>query len=327
MYLIKRKDIGEYKTIHKQDVSIFQEIIDNNLFDKEDKDGNIVRYPNRLELITDTAEIKKVLDEKYSSRSRTEEYKAGLPSATVIASALFPMNIDPNSPTSKFNILRWWNNTSIEDMNAQKVKNKLSTDSGTFIHAILENAMNDNCRNYNKKRKLPEYIENVCLNPEIINMIDNFEDRKSYFVDMAGKTLHKFFENEIENIYSVCNELFIQLPYIQGAIDAVIYRDKKLIILDYKTSKKAKSRIQLYESYARQLYIYSRMLYLYGMISKDELENELEFEIAFFNWNSCNSYIHHYSREEINKSKAYVNFVYSWFYSIMNDDKNLKMEL
>src|SRR5574344_1794051 len=198
MYLIHRADIDEYKSVHKEDAELFHEIINNNLFDKEDENGNILRYPNRLELITDKAKIKKVLDEKFSSKGRGGDYQAGLPSASVI-NALFPLDIDYKNPKSKFNILRWWNNTSLEDMNAQKIKNKLSTDSGTLIHLVLQNAFEDNCRLYNKKRKLNEYIEQACLSSEIIKMIDNFEDRKPYFINMCQKSLQKFFDNEIEH--------------------------------------------------------------------------------------------------------------------------------
>src|SRR5574344_2984915 len=178
MYLIHRADIDEYKSVHKEDAELFHEIINNNLFDKEDENGNIIRYPNRLELITDKAEIKKVLDEKYSSRHRTSEYEAVLPSATVIASGLFPIDIAYKNRASKFNILKWWNNTSIEDMNAQKIKNKLSLDSGNFIHNILELTFLDDSRIYTKKRSLQKYIELACQNKEIINTISNFEDRK-----------------------------------------------------------------------------------------------------------------------------------------------------
>lgn len=330
MLLLHRPDIDEYRTIHHEDAELFYEIVNNHLFDKEDKEtGLITRYENKLELITDKKQIKKVLDEKYSSRSRSEQYTAGLPSATVISSGLFPINIDYKNRASKFNILKWWNNTSIEDMNAQKIKNKLSLDSGNFIHKILELTFLDDSRIYTKKRSLQKYIELACQDKEIINTISNFEDRKQYFIDMASKTLCKFFESELENISPVFNELFIRLDNkIQGAIDAVVYKNKKLTILDWKTSKKSASRLELVDKgYTRQLYIYSRMLYLSGIITKQELENELEFTIAFFNWNSCNSFIHDFSREEVNKNKAYVDFIYNFYHQHILEDFTTKFEL
>lgn len=329
MYLLRRIDIDEVKSIHHEDAEIFHDIIKNNMFDKEDEYGNLIRYPNRLELITDRCEIKKVLDEKFSSRHRTEEYEAGLPSATVISSALFPMDIDYRKNGSKFPLLKWWNNTSLEDMNAQKIKNKLSTDSGTLIHAVLEYAMNDmETRIYTKKRSLDKYISMVCESPDIVKMIDNFEDRKFYFVEMAQKTLTKFFENEIEHITPVVSELFINLPNkIQGAVDLLCYYKKRLTVLDYKTSKGSKSRNQLIDSgYVRQLYVYSRMLYMGGYITKKELE-ELQGIITFYNWNSHNSFIHEFTKEEIDKCKAYVNFVYNFHKQHTLNDFSTQFEL
>lgn len=330
MFLLHRPDIDEYKLVHLEDIEIFHDIINRNLFDKEDSNGNITRYPNKLQLITDKNEIKKVLSDKFSSKNRTAEYTTGLPSATVISSGLFPMDIDYKKNGSKFPLLKWWNNTSLEDMNAQKVKNKLSTDSGTLIHAVLENAMNDvDTRIYTKKRSLDKYISMACESPDIINMIDNFEERKFYFVEMAQKTLAKFFENEIEYITPVVSELFINLPgKIQGAVDLLCYYKKRLTLLDYKTSKGSKSRNQLIDSgYVRQLYIYSRMLYLGGYISKKELEQDFQGIIAFFNWNSYNSFIHEFTKEEIDKSKAYVNFIYSFYWKIMTGQEDCTFEL
>jgi len=330
MYLLHRLDINEHKAIHKEDSEIFHDIIKNNMFDKEDANGNIIRYENKLELITDRAEIKKVLDEKFSSRHRTEEYEAGLPSATVISSGLFPMNIDPRRNGSKFPLLKWFNNTSLEDMNAQKIKNKLSLDSGTLIHAVLENAMNDvDTRIYTKKRSLDKYISMACESPEIIKMIDNFEDRKFYFVEMVQATLKRFFENEIEYITPVASELFINLPNkIQGSVDLLCYYKKKLTLLDYKTSKGSKSRTQLIDSgYVRQLYIYSRMLYLGGYITKKELEQDFQGVIAFYNWNSHNSFIHEFTKEEIDKCKAYTNFIYNFYWKTMTEQEDTCFEL
>lgn len=329
MILLHRPDIDEYKTIHHEDEELFREIVSNNLFDKEDKEtGIITRYENKLELITDKAQIKKVLDEKYSSRSRTEEYTTGLPSATVISSGLFPMDIDYKNRASKFNILKWWNNTSLEDMNAQKVTNKLSLDSGNFLHGVLEEAFNSQDRLYVKKRSLDKYIENVCNNISIVRDISNFEDRKIYFVDMAKNVLSKFFQSEIEHITPVFNELFIKLDgKLQGAIDAVSIYKGKLCIMDWKTSKKSMSRSQVEDKrYLAQLYIYSRMLLLSNIITKNEYD-ALEFHIGFFNWNSGNSALYTFTKEEVDKSKAYVNFVFDWFHKIMSGREDLSFEL
>ena len=317
MYLIHRADISEYKTIHKEDVELFHEIINNNLFDKEDEDGNILRYPNRLELITDKVEIKKVLDEKFSSKGRGGDYQDGLPSASVINS-LFPLNIDYKDRGSKFNILRWWNNTSLEDMNAQKIKNKLSTDSGTFIHLVLELSCLDNIRLYTKKRSLNKYIELACQSQEIIDMINNFEERKQYFVDMASNTLKKFFETELENIHPIANELYFNTGRIQGTVDLLNYRFKRLCLSDFKTSKGSVSRNQIIDKhYLNQLLIYADALYEIGYINKKEREN-LDYYIYFWNWNTYNSSIYQYTKDELEKCRAYNEFILSWYEGIKN---------
>lgn len=319
MYLLHRPDINEYKTMHVEDLELFHEIVNNNLFDKEDKDtGVITRYENKLELITDKAQIKKVLDEKYSSRSRTEQYTAGLPSATVISSGLFPMNIDYKDRGSKFNILKWWNNISLEDMNAQKITNKLSLDSGNFIHKIIEISLISGDRIYTRKRRLNEYIKLACQDKEIINTISNFEDRKQYFVDMASKTLLKFFQNEIEHIHPVFNEIFLKCDRIQGAIDILMYKNKRLTLGDIKTSKKSMSRNQVPEKgYLRQLFLYREMLLELGIINKHEY-NTMGQEIFFFNWNSLNSCTYSFEKDEIDKCRAYCEFILNWFWEIKN---------
>jgi hypothetical protein len=111
VYLLYRPDIDEYKTIHHEDADLFYEIVQDNLFDKEDENGVITKYPNKIELITDKSKIKKVLEDKYSSKSRGEEYTPGLPSASVINS-LFPLNIDYKDRSSKFYYSRAWKNLS-----------------------------------------------------------------------------------------------------------------------------------------------------------------------------------------------------------------------
>jgi len=318
LYILHRPDIDEYRTIHHEDAELFHEIVNNNLFDKEDKNtGAITRYENKLELITDKVQIKKVLDEKYSSRSRTEEYTAGLPSASVI-NALFPWDIDYRKTGSKFNFLRWWNNTSLEDMNAQKVKNKLSTDSGTFIHLVLQLACEDDSRIYLKKRSLKTYIEQACQSQEIIDMINNFEDRKEYFVDMASNTLKKFFEFELEKIFPVANELFFNTGKIQGTIDLINYYQDRLCLSDFKTSKGSVSRNQIVDKhYLNQLLIYADALYEIGFINKKERE-ELDYYIYFWNWASYNSATYQYSKEEVEKWRAYNNFIINWYTEIKN---------
>lgn len=317
MYFLNRQDTDTYVTIHQEDEQNFYDIINSNIFQKE----------NKFRIIKDKNEIKSILDNKYSSKNRGEEYTEGLPSATLISSALFPYNLDMHSSNNQVGLLRWNNDIDVSDMQAQKVTNKLSTDSGTFIHEVLELALGDKkARIFEKSRNLQKYIELVCNDKNIINMINNFDERKQYFVDMSTKVLSKFFQEELPRIDSIFNEIFIKNNYLQGCIDMVNYQDGKLYISDFKTSKKSMSYNQVAsKGYLRQLYIYSRMLLDNNIITKKEYDN-LGFKIYFFNWNSCKSAVYEFPKSEVDKSKGYVDFILSWYWSIKKQEE-LKVHL
>lgn len=318
MYFLRRSDVNKYLTIHHEDLAKFKEI--SNQFTKKLPSGEKAPCDNKFDIITDKHEIKKILDENFSSKNRGEEYTVGLPSATLISSALFPIDVE-----KEFNLLNWHNSISADEYNMQQITNKLSTDSGTFIHFILEMVLTDRDRIFNKKRNLQKYIQIAVQDKHIVKMIADFENRKQYFIDMATKVLTPFFENELEQIDPIFSELFLKNEYIQGSIDGIFYHNHKLYIYDWKTSKKAQSEAMIYHKYARQLYIYSRMLLRNKIITKKEYDN-LGFKIGFFNWNSGRSAIYEYSKEQIDKSKAYVNFLLSWYWSMKNG-KEERIEL
>lgn len=316
MYFLNRPDTETYITIHQEDEQNFYDIINANIFQKE----------NKFKIIKDKNEIKSILDNRYSSKNRGEEYTEGLPSATLISSALFPYNLDMHGH-NQIALLKWHNDIEVADMQGQKITNKLSTDSGTFIHEVLELALGDKqTRIFEKTRNLQKYIDMVCEDKNIINMIDNFHERKQYFVDMSTKVLSNFFKDELPRIDSVFNEIFIKNQYLQGCIDMVNYQDGKLYISDFKTSKKSMSYNQVAgKGYLRQLYIYSRMLLDNNIITKKEYEN-LGFKIYFFNWNSCKSAVYEFPKSEVDKSKGYVDFILSWYWS-MKKQEEIKIKL
>lgn len=314
MYFLCRPDTETYITIHKEDKGYFREIVNSNIFSRE----------NKFQLIKDKKEIKNILDARYSSKNRGEEYTPGLPSATLISSALFPYNLDSRASHNQVALLRWNNDIDVADMQAQKVTNKLSTDSGTFVHEVLELVLRDRqTRLFEKKRNIDKYIEQVCEDKNIINMIENFSDRKEYFVNMAKSVLDKFFKNELPKIDPVFNEIFLKTPYLQGCIDMVNYENGKLYISDFKTSKKSMSYNQVADKgYLRQLYIYSRMLLANNIITKKEYDN-LGFKIYFFNWKSGNSAVYEFDKKMVDKSEGYVNFILSWYFSIKNEKETI----
>lgn len=311
MYFLHRKDTDTYITIHKEDEANFKNISQSDFFNTE----------NKFQLIKDKTEIRNILEDRFSSKNRGEDYSVGLPSSTLVSSSLFPYNLDKRSHNNKIALLKWNNDIDSAELKSQRIKNKLSTDSGTYIHKILELALLDkNTRIYDKTKSLNKYIEIANSEKEIVNLIDNFNDRKDYFTEIASKTLSKFFENELNKLDPICNELFVKNQYIQGAIDAIVYKNKRLYLTDWKTSKKSMSKNQVPDKgYLRQLYIYSRLLLDLGIISKQEYKN-LGFQIYFFNWNSGNSAVYEFDKSEVDKSKGYVDFILSWYWSIKKDE-------
>ena len=315
MYFLNRPDTQTYITIHKEDLENFYEIVNGSVFNTE----------NKFKAITKKEDIKRILEDRYSSKNRGTEYTSGLPSATLISSALFPYNLDSRSSHNKIPLLKWNNDIDKTEYENQKLKNKLSTDSGTYIHKILELALLDRkTRCFDKCRSLEKYIESANNDNEIIKNISNFADRKQYFSDIANKTLNKFFQNEIPNIDPVFDELFIVNKGLQGAVDLINYKNGRLFISDFKTSKKSMARNAVEEKgYLRQLYIYSRMLLNLGIISKKEYDN-LGFQIYFFNWNSGNSAVYEFSKDEVDKSKAYCEFILQWYYDMKDININVR---
>lgn len=313
MYMLYRPDIEKYLTIHEDDKSNFFKIVEGNVFETE----------NKFQLITKPEDMKEVLDTHFSSKNRTEEYESGLPSATVINS-LFPQCLDMNKKSNQVSLLRWFNDKTKEEYFAQQRENKVSTDSGTVLHKVLELALTDNVRMFKRTRKLNDYIEQALEDQEIIDMIKNFEERKDDFRNMSKNALSKFFENEIRYIDPVFNELFVNIGCIQGAIDLVFYKDKQLYIGDFKSSKKSASREQLIsKGYLRQLYVYSIMLKEAGIITKKEFD-KLQFEIFFFQWNSGRSRTEYFSKQEVDdESELYVKYILKWYWQIKGVDKNL----
>lgn len=316
MYFLYRPSINKYLTLHKEDLEKFNSVSDK--FTRKLPNGERVPCDNKFQIITDKKEIKKILEDNFSSKNRGEEYTVGLPSATLISSALFPIDVEKD-----FNILNWQNSIPSDEYKMQQITNKLSTDIGTVVHACIEYAVTDrNTRIFNKKRNLNGYINEVFEDKDIQNMIVDFDSRKEYFRDIVLKVLTPFFENELEKVDPVFSELFLKNEYIQGSIDGVFYHNHRLYIYDWKTSKKAQSEAMIYHKYARQLYIYSRMLLRNGVITKKEYDN-LGFKIGFFNWNSGRSAIYEYSKEQIDKSRAYVDFLVSWYWTMKNEKETI----
>ncbi len=321
MFFLHRPDTDEYITIHRQDEQYLDELVNSNFFYDEYKNpSNQLRF----NIIKDKDKIKKILEDKFSSKNRGEEYAVGLPSATLISSKLFPYCLDTTKSHNKAGLLRWANNVSVEDLNATRLTTKLSTDTGEFIHETLERALLDrSTRPFKKQFMLNDYIEDVCKYGKVNTIIDNFEGRKEYFKAIASKVLKNFFIEELPHIDVVASELFVKTKGLQGAVDLIGYKHGNLYIFDHKTSKKAMSYNQAPEKgYWRQLYLYQQMLLKSGIISKKEWET-LKFQINFFNWSSCRSTIYNIPKKDIDKCKLYCEFILKWYINMRNLNINI----
>ena len=304
MYMIVRDDIKVYKTIHDEDKDNFFRVAS-------------LHPDNKFQLVTQKDKIKEILLNNFASKSRGGDYTSGLPSATVISSGLFPMCLDENKSGNSIGLLNWFNNQTVEDYEKQQLENKKSLDAGNFIHVVLELAFTHDVRNFERERGLEQYIEWAGYSNELKKQIYNFEEKLPLLKEKARLTLDKFFENDIRRVEPIMNEIFIKLPRWQGAIDLVCRVDKKLCILDFKTSKKSKSRQQLIDSgYTRQLQIYSDFLLEHGIISKSE-HSELIYKILFMNWTSNRYKIEDFSKEEVQYWKMYNNYILDWFHEMV----------
>lgn len=290
--LIKNKITGDYNTIYKRDIDEFLRL--NSFFNADPKlDGKTVDF--NFEIIDDKQKIKEILDKDFTSKGRGIEYNEDLPSSTKIAYSLYPININ----NDKF-LLRWKNNTPLLEQEGDK-QDTLSR--GTFIHKILELWVNDKDERKKDKilienlkliqklkkpsKKIIEQIDTKILNnirkyiqkafddDEILNKIKNLDELKEELAYLSINCLPQFIKEELIFTDLVYSEIFLQDKDIQGSIDTVLYKDNKFTIFDYKTTSsvdkktgKPKFKTNSTESlapYARQLYVYNKLLKNTGM--------------------------------------------------------------
>ena len=139
--LIKNKITGEYNTIYKKDVQEFKNLYEFFKKDPKLQEGQKVDF--NFEIIEDLGEIKKILEDKFTSKGRGKEYNENLPSVTKIAYGLYPISIN----NDKF-LIRWKNNTPLLEQEGDK---DIILQRGTFIHYCLEQFVCDKeARNQDK---------------------------------------------------------------------------------------------------------------------------------------------------------------------------------
>lgn len=335
--LIKNKITGEYHTIYKKDISNFKSL---------DKFFNSSEF--NFDIIEDNAEIKKILDEQFTSKGRGEEYNEDLPSVTKIAYNLFPLNIN----TEKF-LIRFWNDTPLKEQEGDK-QNILSR--GTFLHFILEQFVCDkNERSKDKplieqlkilqKNKKPSkkidkeidsriisnirtYIQKAYKDDEILKKIPNIEDLKEELEYLAVKCLPNFIKNELIFTDLVYSEIFLCIDnYIQGSIDLTCYKDGIFSIVDFKTTSsldkttgkpKFKSPSQL-QGYARQLFIYNELLKKSGMTHLYD-DSSPDFYIYQIHLVSGKYKKFKIPQALVEAQRKTINNIMDWYWGIRNEN-------
>lgn len=283
--LIKSTITGDYHTIYRRDIQDFLRL--KHFFNTENFN---------FEIIEDVNKIKEILDTEFVSKGRGGEYNEDLPSVTRIAYTLFPLHIN----SEKF-LIRWWNDTPLKEQEGDK---EHILQKGTWCHKILELWVTDKeARNKDKplieqikilhKTKKPSkkilkqidnkilsdirrYIQLAYKDEEILYKIPNIEEYKEELEFLAIKCLLEFIKNELIFTDLVYSEIFLCMDdCIQGSVDLCCYHDNKFSIWDFKTTSsvdkktgkpkfKSNSTDQL-SGYARQLYVYNKLLKHSGM--------------------------------------------------------------
>lgn len=347
--LIKNKITGEYKTIYRKDINVFKNL--HSFFKQDTKlpEGVVPNF--NFDIIEDRQEIKKILDEHFTSKGRGEEYDEDLPSASKIAYSLFPIHIN----SEKF-LIRYWNNTELKDQVGER---DLILSRGTFAHKILElwvldkesrvkdkefinkiKKSNQNTKKHTRLSKqidskitsdIRKYIQLAYKDPEIIQKIPNIEDIKEELEFLVVKCLPDFIKNELIFSDTVYSEIFLCINgFIQGSIDSVVYKDGKFKIVDYKTTSsidkntgkpKFKSNSQL-APFARQLYIYNELLKRTGMTHLFDYENP-EYEIMQIHLVSGKYKKFNISQGLIESQGKIVERVLKWYWDIRNEKFDL----
>lgn len=334
--LIHNKLTDEYNTIYEKDVNDFLEL------------RNFCQTDFKYEVIKNRKKIKEILEDKFTSKGRGEEYNEDLPSSTKIAYSLFPVDLYKD----KF-LIRWKNDTPLleQDNNKEETLNK-----GTIVHSILEHYI---CDKEGRKKdkpiieqlkilqkskkpslKIQQQIENKIINDikkyaeesfndsEILRKIPDIQETKDFYLDFALKCLPDFIKRELIFIDLVYSEIFISMDnFIQGSIDLVCYYNNKFSIWDYKTTSsvdkntgkpKFKTKSQL-APYARQLYIYYKLLQNSGMthLYGDGLPS---FNIIQLHLISGEYKKFDIPQELVKKEGKTVDKVLQWYWAIRKDE-------
>lgn len=338
--LVKNKLTDEYKTLRIKDIPDFLRLgkffnSDPNLLNGKTVDFN-------FEVIQDFDTIKSILEDKFTSKNRGEEYNTNLPSVSQIAYSLYPIDIQ----SDKF-LLRWQNNHEYTVEDELETQNILSR--GTFIHYILEQFIcdadnksqyqplieilkNKHTKSIHKKindkiiNDIKRYVQMAFVDEEIIRKIPNLNDLKNELQELAIKCLPQFLKEEIIFTDPVYSEIFISIDnFIQGSIDFCAYLDNKFSILDFKTTsscdkKTGKPKFKTQSQtipYSRQLALYNELLKKSGMTHCIEKDNP-NFYIYQIHLISGKYKKFTIPYDTVKMSKKQLDKVLQWYWNVRN---------
>jgi len=309
--LLKNKQFDKYKTIWESDKGLlFERLWNESLF----KQYGFME--TRWDIIDDKAEVKRVLDDKFSSKGRGEDYTEGLPSGTVLSSSLFPVNL-----VSELYKLQWLNNISVEAHNAQEKENLISLEMGTYVHKILELWLTSDLPM--AKRKIADLIDQAKEDTEIIYKIPDLASKQVKYENLAYNILPKYIEDVLCKYDIIGSEIFLNTGKLQGSVDLLAKRDGKFYLIDFKTTRKVYKQTGKRKfsgdadisDYKNQLCVYSNMLIDCGYIPKVEKKN-IEYRLYQFHLLAEEFKEFKIPNEEILSREENIQKVVDWYWDM-----------
>lgn len=308
IHLLQNKTFDKYRTIWSSDYKKFAEVSSNpyifNQYGFFETRWNIVHNPS---------EVKAILDNKFISKGREEEYEVNIPSVTQITGTLSPVNL--NSELYK---LFWLNNEKEEIILAKEQENLISLEMGSYIHKIIENWIICDIKN----KKLEDIIEFTRTDISIQRKIVNWEEKQIKYESIARNMLPDFIDSYLSKFDIIGSEIFLNCGLIQGSIDLIAVRKGEYYIIDFKTTRKTyKNGSRKFSTpndmidYHKQMCLYDKMLKQHKVIPKNY---ETKFKIFQFHLLAEEFKEFNVEYSEINKWNEVNKKVLGWYWDVRN---------
>lgn len=317
--LLKNETFGKYKTIWEEDKDLYyKKMWNEKLFKQYDT------LKTRWEIVDNDLEVKEILEDKFSSKDRGDEYEIGLPSSTVIADTLFP--VDLNKEVYK---LSWLNNVSIGDHDKQEEKNKESLSKGTWVHKIIELYLISPLPK--NERNIDDLIKLAKDDKEIRKKIPDIDDKIVEYSILIHEVMPQLIKEVLCKYDVIGCEVYVNVGNMQGSVDLLAKRDGKYYIIDWKTSSRIDKKTQKRKfscnseigSYKRQLCLYALMLIKLGYIPESE-KYKINFRLYQVHLKSFEHKEFKLENSEILEWEDKVKYIINWYWKMKGNDKNEK---